>query len=352
MTVLRAGLTGLIASSFLGNSLESIVDESGGPPGSYTNHLLRFPNDSLESALNIPLDRVLCAREIYEGHGSKFGTDCEGLADACLSYAWKTTGKMTLDRSICDLAGVGGREIVDRWIYRANNLHKELGDRLGPKVHYKKQYTDYIPESKGFSSAVISTLPMPQLMALLEYPHRLEFQSLEGMMVTFKLPGMWAFGSIYLPNRSTPFSRIGLQGDKVILEAYNNGKIDSGGIETEWWESGADIISATALSCLFEVFPNSVARQLIEDKARDKFVVNRIPHAKILPINERERQRFIMWATDNFGIYSMGRLAIWRPGLLLTDLVRDFRVIWNMMLRYGGSNEEYNQRTKFGGERK
>ena len=230
---------------------------------------------------------------------------------------------------------VEGKEVVDRWIYRANNLHKELGNRLVEKTHYKRKYKDYIPLESSFSKAVISTLPMPTLMALLNYPTGVEFESLEGMTVTFKLPNFWAFGSIYLPNRSTPFSRIGLQGDKVILEAYNNHQIDSAGIDTEWWESDADTISAAALSCLFEVLPNSVARALLDDGARDNYVINHIPHAKILPINERERQRFIMWATDNHGIYSMGRLATWRPGLLLTDLVRDFRVVWNMMLRYG-----------------
>ncbi len=35
----------------------------------------------------------------------------------------------------------------------------------------------------------------------------------------------------------------------------------------------------------------------------------------------------MMWATDNFNIYSLGRFATWRPGLLLDDLVNDIRVI-------------------------
>jgi hypothetical protein len=48
---------------------------------------------------------------------------------------------------------------------------------------------------------------------------------------------------------------------------------------------------------------------------------------KILPIDEDIRRRFIMWASDNFGIYSLGRFATWRPGLQLDDLVNDVRVI-------------------------
>ena len=50
-------------------------------------------------------------------------------------------------------------------------------------------------------------------------------------------------------------------------------------------------------------------------------------YAKILPIDNRERKRFIAWATDTHNIYSLGRFATWRPGLLLDDLVHDVRVI-------------------------
>ncbi len=48
---------------------------------------------------------------------------------------------------------------------------------------------------------------------------------------------------------------------------------------------------------------------------------------KILPIDEDVRKRFIMWASDKHQVYSLGRFATWRPGLLLDDVVNDVRVI-------------------------
>jgi hypothetical protein len=55
--------------------------------------------------------------------------------------------------------------------------------------------------------------------------------------------------------------------------------------------------------------------------------VKPVQYAKVLPIDDRERKRFIMWASENHNIYSLGRFATWRPGLLMDDLVHDVRVI-------------------------
>ena len=35
----------------------------------------------------------------------------------------------------------------------------------------------------------------------------------------------------------------------------------------------------------------------------------------------------MLWASEKFGIYSFGRFATWRPGLLLDDLIHDLTVI-------------------------
>jgi hypothetical protein len=50
-------------------------------------------------------------------------------------------------------------------------------------------------------------------------------------------------------------------------------------------------------------------------------------YAKILPIPEQVRRDFMHWATVNHHIYSLGRFATWRPGLMLDDLVNDIRLI-------------------------
>lgn len=50
-------------------------------------------------------------------------------------------------------------------------------------------------------------------------------------------------------------------------------------------------------------------------------------YAKILPIEEGLRKDFIYWATKEHDVYSLGRFATWRPGLLLDDLVKDIQKI-------------------------
>jgi len=64
-------------------------------------------------------------------------------------------------------------------------------------------------------------------------------------------------------------------------------------------------------------------------------------YSKILPIPEVERKRLILWATDNFNIYSLGRFATWRPGLLMDDVVNDVRVIRRII-----NNGSYDHRKK------
>jgi hypothetical protein len=49
-------------------------------------------------------------------------------------------------------------------------------------------------------------------------------------------------------------------------------------------------------------------------------------YGKIVPIDEYERQKFILWATDNWNIYSLGRYATWRQ-ILLDDVMKDIGVI-------------------------
>ncbi|MCI0527575.1 MAG: hypothetical protein L0Y56_09050, partial [Nitrospira sp.] len=50
-------------------------------------------------------------------------------------------------------------------------------------------------------------------------------------------------------------------------------------------------------------------------------------YSKILPTDNDARREFMHWATKNHNVYSLGRFATWRPGLLLDDLVQDVRLI-------------------------
>jgi hypothetical protein len=50
-------------------------------------------------------------------------------------------------------------------------------------------------------------------------------------------------------------------------------------------------------------------------------------YSKINPVDDNLRKNFIHWATVKHNVYSLGRFATWRPGLLLDSLVNDVRLI-------------------------
>ena len=58
--------------------------------------------------------------------------------------------------------------------------------------------------------------------------------------------------------------------------------------------------------------------------------VSEMKYGKLLPIEEKVRKEFILYLTQQYNIFSVGRFATWRQ-LLLDDIVDDINVIDNMI---------------------
>jgi hypothetical protein len=161
---------------------------------------------------------------------------------------------------------------------------------------------------RGNPPGIISTMPMPALMSELQYPHAnsVGFRSIAGRNIVAKVRDMDAYASLYVPDPQFPGARISLCGDEMIIECYGADAChmaDDDLVEHACYHAG--------------IFYNDVTSyQAFEQR-----------YAKILPIDDNERKRFILWATEECNIYSLGRFATWRPGLLLDDVVNDVRVI-------------------------
>lgn len=151
---------------------------------------------------------------------------------------------------------------------------------------------------------MISTIPMPDLMRMLEYPRMSEFNSVPGCNIRARVLDCEAYVSLYVPNPFYPFSRISLTGDEIITEIPHI-------ISTDEYEP---------------IFVAGGLLGISKDRIVDVMAKSQ-GYSKILPIDEGERTRFIAWATDNFNIFSLGRYACWRPATLLDDLVQDIRLI-------------------------
>lgn len=155
----------------------------------------------------------------------------------------------------------------------------------------------------------ISTIPMPALMSILGYPDPPQFTSRKAWVIEVNLGiESTACATLYYPNPRTPITRATLTETKLQIELMQPAV-------SEW-----DVIS-------------KVVRDFgIDDKALSySYDMKEQDYGKIEAIDDRVRRKFIMWATDNFNTYCLGRFATWKPGLLLDDVLGDLFKIRKMI---------------------
>jgi hypothetical protein len=146
---------------------------------------------------------------------------------------------------------------------------------------------------------------MPALMQLLEFPDQPQFTHHGGRNVHARIADCDAYVSLTVPDPINPISRISVTGDELIVECVES---------NPEWPLHVIINSAAALLGI----PQKKFQDITEVQQH---------YAKIAPIDNELRKAFMFWATDKFGIFSLGRFATWRPGLLLDDLVTDVQKI-------------------------
>ena len=301
VNVAGAGLAGLLAGNMLRNRLGTMVEAQPSLPNNHSA-VLRFRSRMVSDTLNIPFREVMAMRAIVPWRNP--------VADM-LSYSLKTTGVATLRSSI-----TADGEIVKRYIAPLD-LIEQMARPL--QIVYDKSIINLLTSSledtweknQNSLTPIISTIPMDKLMEILHYPRRnkIEFHYRSGVNIVAELEGVDAYCSLYVSDPDYKFARITLTGAQMVMECYGDIKAKEYWINDGKYLLGLD--HCEILSCK------------IQEQT----------YAKILPIDEDERRRFIMWASDQHRIFSFGRFAVWRPGLLLDDLVQDFRVIMRLIDR-------------------
>lgn len=287
MIIIGAGLAGLLAANMLRHRNPTVIEKQSSLPNNHSA-VLRFRSNVVSDVTGIEFKKVNVIKStlFWRNH----------IADN-LAYAEKCTGTMLSNRSIPNAV-----EVAERYIAPPNLI--ELLVVSGSNIKYGIDQ-----HILGYDSPVISTIPMPNLMDMLHYPSRPEFKSISGVNIKAKVAGCDAYISLYVPNPVYPYSRISLTGDELIIEIPRM-LIDDGK-----WEYQQELIWGAASWLGIEPW-----------KITD-IEVNQQRYAKIQEIDEGIRKRFITWASDEHNIFSLGRYACWRPGLLLDDLVKDIRLI-------------------------
>jgi hypothetical protein len=301
VSIIGAGMAGLLAGAMFRQEAQ-IYEAAASLPNNH-HALLRFRSDDIAQHLNIEFSSVEVMKIVKPWRNK--------VAEA-IGYSMKSNGRASL-RSIRSAEGK-----IDKRFVAPPDFIQQLEELQANEIHYDFKVDKKWIETTGNSEPIISTMPMGSLMQLLEYPEPLEFNYRHGHVIKAELdlPSDLC-ATIYYPDPELPFTRATLTGDALQIELV---------------EEYARVIFT--LPIILEIVLGDFGLESCRHSA--ELVPQR--YAKISPVNDRERRKFIMWATDNFNIYSLGRFAVWKPGLLLDDVFHDVRKI-QAMLRNGHNYE-------------
>lgn len=301
MIIIGAGMAGLLAGGMIRDQPVTIYEAAESLPNNHSA-VLRFRSSVVGDTLGIEFKAVNMMKAVHAWRNA--------VADN-LAYSMKSTGTATL-RSI--VTAEGG---IQRRFIAPGNLIELMQKRVNGEIFFSRTVKaeflrDYKYERSG---PVISTIPMPLLMDILEYK-KPNFKYVHGFNINLTLTGVDAYASVYVPDPDLPFNRISLTGDRLTIEVSDPFNI---------YPTVESYDQYQAVDLALQLLGLNV------DYEQDYIIIKPQKYSKILPISDDERKRFIMWATENFNIYSLGRFATWRPGLLLDDVVNDVRVIQRLV---------------------
>ena len=319
--VVGAGLSGLIAANLLksrGYDIEVYESQTALPD----NHqaVLRFRSPILGEVLGIPFKRVqalLClAPSAHRAQNPMLHA---------LAYSYATTGNRRTDRSITRL--LDGPKVVERWV-APPDFRSILFERIENDARLGHPWEiDHVRELS--STTIVSTIPMnatcvslwkPNLAPpLLEKP---DFQANQYVVISADVLNTDAYGSIYNPytTEHDPWTRISINGSRAMME-----------ISLTWTDNV--LISDGQRDYFIKMFENILTYlldlEIDYSQGSPQFYHSRTD--RILPIPDRFRKAFIMHLTDKHNVYSLGRFATWRPGMLLDEIIQDTNIIASMI---------------------
>lgn len=285
MIIIGAGQAGLLAARSLHQYAPTVYEIKGELPNNHAA-LLRFRSNVVSDLVGMSFKKVFVQKGVLNKYNEIVNQPTINDINA---YSYKTTGQV-MARSIMNMEW-GHRFIAP------DNLISHLALNVDIKYNHPIKAIDGL-------RPVISTMPMPSLMKLLNYDNIPDFIYHPIWNVTCKLHNVDVYQTIYVPHIESQPYRVSVTGNKLIMEYAcipSNVKTD---IEC--------YLSALAIP--------------FHSKDVDIPVVTKQPYGKIVPIDERTRQEFIVWATDKYDVYSLGRYATWR-NILLDDVVNDIKLI-------------------------
>jgi len=317
MYIIGAGMAGLLAGAI--NQTATILEANSKLPDNH-QAVFRMRSNHISYYLGIPFKEVQVHKAIwFEGEERQISPRLAHY------YSAKVTGKIT-QRSILNTESP-----VTRWI-PPTDFVQQLADRckgrilfnqiiyaISPEQIYAKNELMY--ERKGVP--IISTMPMPQMQRSLhdwdiaeDHP---DYGTSEIFTNHLKIKNCDTYATIYYPDPEMSVYRATIDGDILITE-------------------GIGQISDSELYIVQQSF--GITQQL--NFAYDlKNTLHKTKKISAIPTGQRHR--IIYNATTGHGVYSLGRYATWRPGVMLDDVFEDIFVIKKLLAQDQYSKRSYKQ---------
>lgn len=292
-------MSGLLAANIFRKMNPVVMEKQSVLPDNH-GALLRFRTRSVSDSSGIPFKDVFVRKQINY-HGKHFTDPTIPMAN---EYCLKVSGEYN-DRSVWNLSD------AKRFI-APDNFLKKLED--GCNIKYNSDFNNI--EGRG-TCPIISTMPMYNLMKILGWREIPEFKHREIFSITFNIekPNIELYQTTYYPNIKLPFYRISITENKIIMEFLEK---PLAGYE---WESKILSLFDYCNHFLKHDFGISISEENISN-----FKTKHQKYGKLIPIDVALRKKFIAWATNKHGIYSLGRWATHRQ-ILMDDVVEDIKVI-------------------------
>lgn len=287
--IIGAGIAGLLAANIF---QRAHVFEAGKEGQVQHKAVLRFRSSAVGDAVGIDFRKVSVHKGLWcDGRPAQPSIMLANL------YSRKVIGRLA-DRSIWKL------DPAERFI-APEDFVAQLAERCANRIDWEHPI-----DSFSRKDDCISTMPMNIAARLLPSicVNAPDFNYAQITVKRWHVPDADVFQTIYFPDPATSLYRASITGNLLIAE----------------YAGDADDYD------LFEAFGLHKSNCRAHDTTSQRY-------GKIAPIDERWRRNFILQASLQHNIYSVGRFATWR-NILLDDVLHDLYVVKKLI---GGDN--YNK---------
>lgn len=287
-------MAGLLTANMLRRYIPTVMEAQPELPDNH-GALLRFRTEAVQNATGQLFQKVMVNKAIK--HDGKLLKETNLRLNNM--YSLKVAGEV-MGRSSMNLES-GYRYIApdDFIATMARGVNIEFGKRLTE-----------LPDV--FDKQIISTIPMPVLMDVVGWSKpEFKFLPIWTYKAQIENPPTKVYQTIYYPDGDTPWYRASITGNQLIVEYTVELTAGQGHSDANHVLEDFGIYALPGQWILLSTDASPVKYQ---------------HYGKLLPIDERERQEFILHMSDKYGVYSIGRFATWRQ-LLMDDIVNDVKVV-------------------------